>query len=373
MSTSLGIAHILPTFGMGGQERVALDLAVGQQARGHRVMAISLGEGTVGPLADEFRAHQLEVASRTKWPRRFGVDASLPPRLALLLRRHRVDVVHTHNGQPLIYGAPAARLAGCAAVHTRHGDIADSRMATVLLRLSGRLTGAYIAVSEDTAQSARRNRLVDDRKLQVIRNGIDLSRFDPERPLRDQVRRELGIPGDAFVVGTVGRVVADKNHALFVSAMEPLCAAGAHAIVVGDGELMPALREQVARSPHAARIHLLGTRRDAPRLLHALDAFCLSSRTEGLPLVILEAMASALPIVSTAVGGIPAVVSDGESGLLVPSEGGAALTTALARLRDDRALGARLGAAGRTLALREYSSDAMVERYLAIYERLRRG
>ena len=370
---SLRIAHVLPTFGMGGQERVALDLGVGQQARGHRVLAVSLAEGTVGPLADEFRAHGIDVETRTKWPRRIGVDVTLPARLAALFRRRRIDVVHTHNPQPLIYGAPAGKLAGCATVHTRHGDTPDPRLRKTLSRVCAAFADAYVAVSEETASSARQGRFVDDRKLQVIRNGIDLSRFDPARPARAEVRRELGIAEDAFVVGTVGRVVSDKHHALLVEAMRPLCARGAQLVVVGDGELLPALRAEVAALPERAAYHLLGTRRDAPRLMAAFDVFCMSSRNEGLPLVILEAMASALPIVSTAVGGIPNVVTDGESGLLVRSDDREALGAALARLRDDRALAGRLAAAGRALALREYSSEVMVDRYLAVYARLRSG
>jgi len=370
---SLHIAHVLPTFGMGGQERVALDLAVGQQRRGHRVMAVSLGEGTEGPLADEFRAHGIRVETRTKWPRKAGVDLSLPPRLAALFRSERVDVVHTHNPQPLIYGAPGGKLAGAATVHTRHGENPDPPLRRLLRRLSGTLADAYVAVSEETADLARRERDARLDKISVIRNGIDLGRFDPARPLAAEARLELGIPEEAWVVGTIGRVVPEKHQALLIEAMRPLCAEGAHVVVVGDGALLPALREKVAALPERASIHLLGTRRDAPRLMQAFDLFAMSSRSEGLPLVILEAMASGLPIVSTAVGGIPNVIDDGKTGLLVPADQADALTAALRRLRDDRALAGRIATAGRALALAEYSADAMVERYLAIYLRLRRG
>ena len=368
---TFSIAHVLPTFGMGGQERVALDLAVGQHARGHRVMGVSLAEGTAGPLADEFRAHGIAVHSRTKWPRRVGIDASLPLRLALLFRAQGVDVVHTHNPQPLIYGAPAGKLAGCATVHTRHGENPDPPLRKVLRRLSGTLADAYVAVSEETAALARQEHDAKLSKISVIRNGIDLSRFDPLRPQRLAVRQELGIPDDAWVVGTVGRAVSDKNHALLVDAMRLL--PDVHAIIVGDGALLPALREQVAALGLTARVHLLGMRRDAPRVMQAFDVFAMSSRSEGLPLVILEAMASALPIVSTAVGGIPNVISDGRTGLLVPSLEAETFANALRRVRDDGALAGRLAAEGRKLALSEYAAEVMVDRYLALYERLRRG
>jgi glycosyltransferase involved in cell wall biosynthesis len=363
--TGLSIAHVLPTFGMGGQERVALDLAVGQTARGHRVLGVSLGEGTQGPLADEFRAHGIDVATRTKWPQRRGIDLSLPARLAILFRRRGVQVVHTHNPQPLIYGAPAGKLAGCATVHTRHGENPDPPLRKVLRRLAGTLADAYVAVSEETAALASQEHDARLDKIRVIRNGIDLSRFDPMRPLRGEVRRELGIPDDAWVVGTVGRVVTEKHHELLVDAMKPLCDAGAHLVIVGDGALLPALRAKAGRN-----MHLLGVRRDAPRVMQSFDAFCMSSRSEGLPLVILEAMASALPIVSTAVGGIPNVVADDHTGVLVPPGDADALRAALSSLRADPTRAARLADAGRSLALAEYSADTMVDRYLALYEQL---
>ena len=170
------------------------------------------------------------------------------------------------------------------------------------------LADAYVAVSEETAALARAEHDARQDKISVIRNGIDLGRFDPARPLRAEVRRELDIPEDAWVVGTVGRVVDEKNRQS-ARTTRPLCAAWR----------APRDRRRRWRScPRCAaqgvgetpRMHLLGVRRDAPRVLQAFDVFCMSSRSEGLPLVILEAMASALPIVSTAVGGIPNVISD---------------------------------------------------------------
>ena len=370
---TLCIAHLLPTFGMGGQERVALDLAVGQKARGHRVMGVSLAEGTSGPLADEFRAQGIAVHSRTKWPRKVGVDVSLPLRLAALFRAEHVQVVHTHNPQPLIYGAPAGKLAGCTTVHTRHGENPDPPLRKLLRRLSGTLADAYVAVSEETAALAHAEHDANGSKISVIRNGIDLTRFDPGRPERSHMRDLLQVPRDAWVVGTVGRVVPDKNHALLVDAMQPLVAEGAHLVIVGDGDDLPALRAKVASLPHKDRYHLLGVRRDAPRVMQAFDVFAMSSRSEGLPLVILEAMASGLPIVSTAVGGIPNVIIDGHTGLLVQNGKDGALSSALRRLRDDAPLAGGLSAEGRALAITEYASDVMVERYLALYARLRAG
>src|SRR5689334_20398483 len=111
------IAHVLSSFGMGGQERVALDLAARQRALGHELWAVSLAGGSDGPLAADFAARDVHVRTIGKAP---GFDPTLIARLAWLFRRARIELVHTHNPQPLIYGVPAARLAGARAVHTKH-------------------------------------------------------------------------------------------------------------------------------------------------------------------------------------------------------------------------------------------------------------
>ena len=144
------IVHVLSSFGVGGQERVALDLAIGQRARGHDVRVISLAPPPDGAMADEFREHGIGVDRVVK---RDGLDATLVPRLAKRLHELGAQVVHTHNPLPLIYGAPAARLAGAAAIHTKHGVNPGSRGHRVLRRIAARFTHAFVAVSETRAPS----------------------------------------------------------------------------------------------------------------------------------------------------------------------------------------------------------------------------
>ena len=206
----LSIVHVLSSFGVGGQERVALDLAIGQRARGHRVGVISLAPPPDGAMVDEFREHGIAIDRVVK---RGGLDASLVPRLTRALRRHRADVVHTHNPLPLIYGAPAARLAGAAAIHTKHGMNPGSRAHRLLRRAAARLTHAFVAVSETTAQQALLQHDTVSTKLHTIPNGIRLDRYAPDAEARAAARVELGL-GDAWVVGTVGRLDASKNQAM---------------------------------------------------------------------------------------------------------------------------------------------------------------
>ena len=362
------VAHILSSFGTGGAERVALDLAASQVRAGWRVSAVSLAPESDEPLVAEFRSAGVEI-DRVARPRP-GVDPVLVARLGWWLRRHRVELAHTHNRLAMIYGAPAARLAGARVVHTKHGKNPRGGARLMLAKLSGRCIDAFVAVSPETAEVARTRHEIDERKLLVITNGIELGRFHPEPTARERIRRELGIDAGAWLIGTVGRIAPEKNHALLLRAAAPLLGPQHRLVIAGDGPLMASLRELVAELKIGGFVHLLGARGDVPDVLNALDVFVMSSSTEGLPLVVLEAMATALPVVSTSVGGIPDVLDEGQTGFLVPSEDEAALRDRLARLHADRAVTRAAGAKARTVAVSRYSGERMQRDYLELYARV---
>jgi glycosyltransferase involved in cell wall biosynthesis len=356
------IVHVLSSFGVGGQERVALDLAIGQKARGHTVTVISLAPPPDGAMADEFREHGIAVDRVVK---RGGLDPTLVPRLARVLRRHRADVVHTHNPLPLIYGAPAARLAGAAAIHTKHGVNPGSRGHRLLRRGAAQLAHAFVAVSDTTFAQAVEQRDAPRARMHTIANGIRLDRYHPDPEARAAARVELGL-GDAWVVGTVGRLDSYKNQAMLVRAMAPLLSSDVRLVIVGDGAARAEVEAEVAKLPEPRWVVMTGRRMDVPRLIPAFDVFALSSKTEGLPLVVPEAMAAGLPIVTTAVGGLPGVVDDGATGMLVPVDE-KALRDALMTLANDRQLARTMGEKARETALDRYSADRMVEAYLDLY------
>ena len=360
----LRIVHILSSFGVGGQERVALDLAIGQLARGHVVTVISLAPGPDGALAKEFADAGVAVDRVAK---RGGLDPTLVPRLARALRRHGAEIVHTHNPLPLIYGAPAARLTGARVIHTKHGVNPGSRGHRLLRRAAAWLAHAFVAVSDTTEQQARLLHDAPTGRLHTIPNGIRLERYAPDPSARAAIRMELGL-GDAWVVGTVGRMDANKNQVMLVRAMAPLMKdfSNMRLVIVGDGDARAEVEAAVAALPDPSRVVLAGRRMDVPRVVQAFDCFVLSSISEGLPLVVPEAMAAGLPIVTTAVGGLPSVVDEGETGLLVPVEA-AALTTALASLAGDPERARQMGRRARAVALARYSSERMVDEYLALY------
>jgi glycosyltransferase involved in cell wall biosynthesis len=294
-------------------------------------------------------------------------------RLARWLRAAAVDLAHTHNPMALIYGAPAARLAGAAVVHTKHGSNPGGRSALLAAKLAARFVDAFVAVSPETAAVARRRREVDDRRLSVIANGIDLGRFRQDSTARERVRSDLGIEPGSWVVGTVGRIAEEKNQALLLRAVAPLLGRKTRLVVAGDGPLLAPLSELASTLGISPFVHFLGARSDVPDLLNALDAFVLCSNTEGLPLVIPEAMATGLPVVSTSVGGIPTVIDDGQTGLLVPAGDEQALRERVALLQADPDMSHTLGIRAQSAAARRFSAARMQSDYLQLYQRVIRS
>jgi glycosyltransferase involved in cell wall biosynthesis len=367
---ALAVAHVLPSFGLGGQERVALRLAVEQLRTGHRPLAVSLAAPPEGMMAGEFRRAGIEALSVPKLGR--GLDPRVTPRLARLFEQRGVDVVHAHNPQSLIYGAPAGKAARAAVVYTCHGESVNTPGRLWLTRLASLYLDAYVGVSPKIAARARRFNECVDEKLHVIENGVDLGAFGPDAEARQAVRDELGIPQAAWVVGTVGRLAPEKNPGLLLRAMAPMLGAQARLVYLGDGPEMRGLRGQAVRHPAGRFVHLVGMRPDVHRVLAAYDVFALSSRTEGLPLALLEAMAAGLPVVATAVGGVPDVVRHGTSALLVRSDDEEALRHALARLREDRTLAMAMGQCARQRSA-DYSAKAMNRRYIDLYRACRQN
>jgi glycosyltransferase involved in cell wall biosynthesis len=267
----------------------------------------------------------------------------------------------------LIYGAPAGKLAGAALIHTKHGRNPDSLRRRWLRRAAAKLVDAYVAVSPSTAAVARENDDCDEARLHVIANGIDVTAFTLGASVRCAVRDELGIPRDAWVVGTIGRLAPEKDQAALVRAMVPLLDEKRRLVIVGDGAERISLDDLVRSLERGRYVHLTGARRDPARLLAAFDVFALSSCTEGLPLVLLEAMAAGLPVVSTDVGGIGDVVEHERTGFLVPRTSMARFADELLRLYRNPDLARKVGMTARHAVRNTYSVERMANDYAALY------
>lgn len=302
-----------------------------------------------------------------------GARPDLVLRLAARLRRMQADVVHCHNCKPMLYGGLAALLAPRArVVMTKHGPAHWTGGAVAEVgRFLMRRAAAVTAVTEELAPELYAGRWAPPGRLQAIRNGVDTEEF---RPVPDPapLRARLGLDPAHPLIGMVQRLSPEKDPANLLEAFRIISreVPDARLVVIGDGPLRPELEQQAADAGITGRVLFLGERPDVPRILPALDVFCLPSRREGISLSLLEAMACGLPVVATAVGGTPGVVAEGRSGLLVPAGRPDLLARALLQVLADPSRARAMGAEGRRLACERYSLEVTVERYASLYRRI---
>ena len=293
-------------------------------------------------------------------------------RLCWVIYRRRVDLIHVNSYIPGNYARLAAALMQAPIVIDHwHGFTRFNRKRRFICRVLGRFTDLSLAVSEGVRDYLVSQGALSPAKIRVVANGVDVAAIDAARP-GEEVRRELGLPEGAPVIGLVGRLDHwGKGHKELFEAMASLRERHpVHALIVGGGRRMEEVRQSAESLGLAGAVHFLGPRPDVPDLLNAMDIFVLPSYSEGVSLALLEAMAAGLPVVATAVGGLPEVVTDGETGLLIPPRDAGALAGALARLLTDPALARRLGANARAHVREHYSLDRLGREINGIYGEL---
>jgi len=366
------MAIVISELRAGGAERVVVHLARELKRLGVRTTVICLQRE--GPLAPELYQRQITVIAMKSLK---GYDIPAIWRLAKVLRRCRPDVINVHDRSSLPYVVLANRLAGRRPiVFTCHGLLLGASARRVE-RLAMHDVQTVTAVSEETAEAYARE-LAWSERINIVPNGVPDIPRDPAA--RNRLRHKLGVPEEAFVFLAVGNVKPEKGFADLVRAASILAnVAGQRpfrVLIAGGtwGQAHRAELDSLAESLGLTeRVRFLGFRRDTHALYSAADAFVLSSRTEGLPMGLLEAMSAGLPTVATRVGGVPKVTADGNAALLVPSEAPEQLAQAMATLMDDDALRARVAGEARSLVRREYSIQRMASRYLATFRQAVRG
>lgn len=362
------VIHVVENLNRGGLERVVIELIGAQRAMGMHCRVICLFEA--GPLADELLADGVDVQACGKRP---GADLHALRRMRALLRRAPGAVLHTHNAVAHYYAVLAAvGLKVGRVVNTRHAMPAGKGAGRRewLYRHAMRLTDVCVAVCEAARLQLQVQEVRPRTGLVTIPNGIRLDRFQPASPVsRRQLSDMLELAAGTALIGTVGRLNAVKDQGSLLRAFRMVHDAmpATALLLIGDG---PERAELVALA-HAEgvydSVHFLGDRSDVDVLLQGLDLFVMSSLSEGYSIALLEAGASALPIVATDVGGNAEIVEDGVSGRLVPAGNPAALAAAMLAVLSDRELAGRMGRAGRAWVLEQGSFQLMAERYAAIY------
>lgn len=317
--------------------------------------------GRRGPIAADIEACGARVIA-LDLPS--GVRPSAIVRLARLFREERVDVVHTHNTKPLLYAGPASRLAPVrGVVHTRHGQRhGATRRQTMLFRFAARCADRMVCVSKDVERLCRAEGIAAA-SLCTIPNGVDCDRFSTRGPLADAP------------AAYVGRLTPEKD-------LPTLIEAAAIAVrrrptfrlsIAGHGPCAAELAALARIRGLEGHVRFVGDVRDVPAFLAESSLFVLPSRTEGMPLTVIEAMACGLPVVATRVGGTPEVVLDGETGTLVPAGNAPAMAEAMLALHGDHARATAMGERGRRRAREGFDVRSMVERYESLYREIVAG
>lgn len=300
----------------------------------------------------------------------FGLrDVVAIAKLYRLLQREKPHIVDTHTAKAGFVGRIAARLAGVPVViHTYHGHVWRGYYSPIKSRLLcwmeqglALFTDQIIAVSESVRQEIAQYGIASLEKIKAVPLGFALDDFLNSSKLRGQFRQEIGIPLDAPLIGIVGRIVPIKNHRLFLDAAKRILdlTADVRFVVVGDGLIRPDLEAYAREIGLAERVVFTGWRRDLPAIYADLDVLVVSSINEGTPVSAIEAMAAGCSIVATRVGGVPDIVLDGKTGLLVPSDDAPALAEAVTRFLRDPALARRMQQAGRIFVAENFTTERL--------------
>ena len=360
--------HLIDTGGPGGAETLFATLAQRLGSPATRSLAIVPREDWLSA-----RLRALGIAPLVL-PAKGSLHFGYLRTLVSTVRRDRVRLIHTHLLGSAVYGALAGMITRTPVLAVLHGPTD--------LRKLGRLAGlkrwllkngcaAVVAVSTST-QQALQDLDIGPERVTLIRNGVDTDRFSPGPAT--ELRTELGLSATQLLIGAVGNIRAPKaydvllNAAALVLKRVPDC----HFAIVGEGSTgaMQPLLDLRASLGITERCHLLGFRDGNAALYRNFDVFVSSSRTEGLSLAFLEAMATGLPIVATRSGGPQEVLVSGDNGVLVPVEDAPALAAALLDVLSSPGQRSALGARARECVVSNFSQEAMIQRYEALYAQL---
>jgi glycosyltransferase involved in cell wall biosynthesis len=351
--------HVVTRLGFGGLEVEILNLVRGLERLGFAQSLCCLQDR--GELVDQL------PESMPVWS--CGEDSgrrSVPFWTARLIRAWRPDVVHVRNGWAWPEAAAAWLLAlrQGRLVFSFHGWDRVSRLPwrrAFLYRQLARITPALATISAETGSRFAEEAGIAPGRFTVLDSGIDVERFRPAESRK---------PGGRLVLGCVSRLDPIKAHDILIDAFARALDGGERDLelrLLGDGPTRADLERLVAERGLTDRVRFLGMRRDIAEQLRELDVFVLSSRREGRPIAIMEAMASGLPVIATRVGSVPGLIGDGRAGVLVEPGDAAGLAHAIVGLADDPLARSRFAAESRRLAVAGLSMDRMAEQYAAFY------
>ena len=385
MPDKLRVLRAITRLNIGGPAIHAILLTRGlQNERFSSVLVTGLEGPHEGSMRDLATKHGVEPRVLRELGREVSPLNDLRATLAMyrMIRGSRPDIVHTHMAKAGTAGRLAARLARVPiVVHTFHGHTFHSYWGPVksaaflqIERTLGAMTDRVIAVGDAQKADIAHYGVAPLTKIQTIPLGLEIEPMLEAEQQRGRLRAELGIGADRPLIGIVARLVPIKAHEVLLEAAPIIRAAVPEStfLIIGDGERRAELESLARQLGVADATQFLGWRDDMREVYADLDVVTLCSNNEGSPVALIEALAAARPVVSTRVGGVPNVVADGESGLLVPPRDPAAFAEAVIALLRDPGRAARLGQAGRKAVFPKHASTRLVQDVERLYLELAR-
>lgn len=366
MSERIRVLHIIPNLGIGGAERLVVNLLEALDKEKFEVAACSLYPKSGTVFEHELEQHRIPIYYCGKHR---GLDLRMIPRLYRLFGTFKPDVVHTHLSVLRYVLIPMLLCRIPGRFHTVH-NIAQKEVDTpgkIVHRLAFSFGKVIpVSISQEVARTVQDLYNV---QTPIVYNGIPNERFQITGEVRSVWRKREGIDDSEVTFLHIGRFSPQKNHLLLIQAFEQAISKHPNLklLLVGDGELRPDIEKIVKEKSLGHNICFLGLRQDIPELLTACDSFILSSDWEGVPMTILEAMAVGRPVIATSVGGVPELVEDEVSGLLVPPGNARALSQAMVQLADDLSLREKMGKQSQKRALERFDINLVARQYEELY------
>jgi sugar transferase (PEP-CTERM/EpsH1 system associated) len=360
----INVLHLIQGLEFGGLEKVTLSLIDGldkNRYSGSICCFDSLGN-LVNRVNGNTKVHFLG--------RKQGIDYLYPFKLARLLKEHQIQVLHLHNSTAFFYGVIAGKIARVPViVYTEHArDVFPNLKVRIADKLLSFFTNRIVVVAGYLKNNLIKYEKFKEKKISVIHNGIDADCYNVKTDCRE-IRTKLGIDETTNVVGIVARLDPIKNHKCLIKAMKQVISEKPKTVllIIGDGPIRSGLEMLVSDLMLGRNIKFLGMRADIPELMAAMDVFVLCSRSEGLSITLLEAMAAGKPVVATNVGGNPELIEHGVNGLLVQPDDRDGLSKAIIACLNDKSKAETMGRAAQKKVSERFTADNMIKKYEEIY------
>ncbi len=365
----INILYLIETIGPGGAEKMLIDLTSNINKKFFHPIVCLTKKGWLSEKLKYQNTETIIIESK----KRFDFIWSI--KIAQFIKRRKIDLLHTHLLDSNFYGAIASLLAKCPQVCTEHGDAhhsiykKDISIWTKYFFIA-LIAHKIIAVSKFTANKLKKMIYFKD-KISVIYNGIDTSIFElNNKEDRILIRKSLGIPDNAIIVICVANLYPAKGHETLLKAISLIYdkLPNLHVILAGKGQLKDTIEKQANILRIQNRIHILGLRNDVPDLLKASDIFVLPSFSEAMPLSLLEAISSGLPVIATNVGGIPEIIEHKKSGFIIPPGDYKLLAMKILELAICDKERKDMGLQAKKIARKKFDISIMTSQYEAIYK-----